>query len=294
MNKLNFLGKLVFFDYQKDNCTLDDEDLFQINRNIVLSRQFKSFKTYYKTTLSFRDNLNVNKSLNSTEYPTKSPSLLSNNTNLTVNLCHNKMNTNEKFFSHSYLNSQLPRLIRMNSYSLFDGLNLIIRLSSLNILDCKTHRLKPVKRKFTLCNFPYVNIFLTQKSPFNDFRKQIQLIGQYSSINDEYQSCYMEKPKDSTVQKKKLSSKIYYITSVFDEPFLMLRKRTPLYKKYSPPHANVKELLGRVLDFDQAEGFCVDLAEKVCSILNITCQFRIVEDGRFGSKNKTTGIWDGK
>ncbi|CAF4809832.1 unnamed protein product, partial [Rotaria socialis] len=46
-------------------------------------------------------------------------------------------------------------------------------------------------------------------------------------------------------------------------------------------------------DFHELEGFCLDLAERVCSILNITCKFRIVHDGGFGSKNATSGTWDG-
>jgi hypothetical protein len=74
----------------------------------------------------------------------------------------------------------------------------------------------------------------------------------------------------------------------------MLRKRTALDGKYNHPQADLKELRGYVFNFDELEGFCVDLAEKVCSILNITCKFRIVQDGAFGSKNVTTGIWNGE
>jgi hypothetical protein len=74
----------------------------------------------------------------------------------------------------------------------------------------------------------------------------------------------------------------------------MLRKRTVLHAKYSQPQADLKELHGHVLEFYELEGFCVDLAEKVCSILNITCKFRIVHDGGFGSQNATTGLWNGE
>jgi hypothetical protein len=74
----------------------------------------------------------------------------------------------------------------------------------------------------------------------------------------------------------------------------MLRKGTNLHEKYSDQQANINELGGRIFSLDEVEGFCVDFAEKICSILNITCQFRIVEDGNFGSKNSSTGDWNGK
>jgi ABC-type amino acid transport substrate-binding protein len=73
----------------------------------------------------------------------------------------------------------------------------------------------------------------------------------------------------------------------------MLRKRTNLHAKYNYPDADLNELRGRIFHFDELEGFCVDLAVEICSILNITCRFRIVEEGNFGSKNSSTGIWNG-
>jgi hypothetical protein len=74
----------------------------------------------------------------------------------------------------------------------------------------------------------------------------------------------------------------------------LLRKGTILQEQYSQSLIDLKQLRGRVFDFNELEGYCVDLAEKVCLILNITCKFRIVQDGSFGSKNATTGIWNGE
>ncbi|CAF0775474.1 unnamed protein product [Rotaria sordida] len=294
MNKFNFTGQLIYFDYQQDDCTLDFQSSQNTYENSLSSTKSIHYKSYYRTTLSFRNNPSSSKSLNSTELIVKNSSLLLNDTNINLNLCHNKINSDDKYFSYSYFNSQLPESVQIYSRTLFDALNLIIRIVISNIVDCKTYRLKQTKKiKLNHCNFPYVNIFSIQKSLLNQFKKPIQLIGRYSTINNDYQSCYIDKNKDLSLTDKSLSSKIYYVTSLFEEPFLMLRKGTVLYTKYSQPQANLKELQGRIFDFHELEGYCVDLAEKVCSMLNITCQFRIVQDGRFGSKNKSTGIWDG-
>ncbi|CAF4262862.1 unnamed protein product [Rotaria socialis] len=294
MAKLNFFGKLVFFDYQNDTCTINYQQSLKFNQNSFALRNLKRYESYYRTTLSFRDNFNSYKLLTSTQVSIEnSSSLLLNDINSKTNQCQNKTNASDKYFSYSYFNSQLPKSLKMNANSIFDGLNFIVRLLTLNIIDCKTYRLKQIKKKFTYCNTAYVNVFSTQKSSLDNIKKQIQLIGRYSTMNDEYQACCLDENENLSSTKKQLSSKIYYITNVFDEPFLMLRKRTPLHQKYSQRQANLNELQGRTFGFDQVEGYCVDLAEKVCSILNITCQFRIAEDGRFGSKNKTTGIWDG-
>jgi hypothetical protein len=143
-------------------------------------------------------------------------------------------------------------------------------------------------------NFSDINIYTTRKSSVNQFMKNFELIGKYSSIQDDYQSCHTIKRKDLSRTQQISPPRIYYITSLFDEPFLMLRKRTALDGKYNQPQADLKELRGHVFDFDELEGFCVDLAEQVCSVLNITCKFRIVHDGGFGSKNATTGRWNGE
>jgi len=290
MNKLNFTGRLIYFDYQEYDCFVDYQQSSNINKNSSLSTYSKRHRSYYRSTLSFRNDPDFSKSINSTHYSTTNLSLLLNDTNITLNSCHNKINKNNEYFSFSYFNSQLSKSSQLYSRTLFDELNLIIRILISNLIDCKTYRLKQMKKKINDCHFADVNIYSTRKSSSNQFKKEIQLIGHYSTINNHYQSCN----KDLSGIGKVLSSKIYYITSLLDEPFLMLRKRTDLDAEYNHPEPNMKELRGRIFSLYELEGFCVDLAKEVCSILNITCQFRIVEDGHFGSKNSSTGIWNGK
>ncbi len=204
------------------------------------------------------------------------------------------MKTNDEYFSFTSLHSQLSKSSQLYSHSLFNILNLIIRILTSNFLDCKTYRFKPMKITNTNhCHYADINIYSTRKSSSNQFKQQIKLIGRYSTMNNHYQSCQLEKMKKLSVVEEPISSKIYYISSLFDEPFLMLSKRTSLHAKYNHPEADLNELRGRIFHFHELEGFCVDLAEQICSILNITCRFRIVEDGNFGSKNSSTGIWDG-
>jgi hypothetical protein len=202
------------------------------------------------------------------------------------------MQTNTEYFSYSYFLSQLPQFYLFNAHRLYDSLNLVVHIFKSNAIDCQTLRLK--SSKIINYNFTDVNIYTTRKSSVNRYVKQFELIGRYSSLHDDYQPCQNDKRKNLLRAQKASQQRVYYITSLFDEPFLMLRKRTALDGKYSEPQADLKELRGHVFNFDELEGFCVDLAEKVCSILNITCKFRIVQDGAFGSKNTTTGIWNGE
>lgn len=291
MRKVNFTGRLIYFGYQQHDCKYDNQQSTNMNENSYSPSKSNHHTSYYRSTLSFRNDQDHYKSLNSTQLI---PSNSSNENDLKLNSCdNNKLDINDEYFSYSYFYSQLSKSYQFNSRSLFDSLNLIIRILRLNLIDCKTLRLKQMTKKLSNSYFAAVNIYTTRKSSSNQLKKQIELVGKYSNSNDEYQSCQTDKRKDLSRIQKSSSSRIYYITSLFDEPFLMLRKRTALHIQFNQPRANFNELRGRVFDFHELEGFCVDLAEKVCSILNITCQFRIVHDGGFGSKNETTGIWNG-
>jgi len=295
MRKVNFTGRLIYFDYQQNDCKLDYQQSSQLNEKSILKS--KHHITYYRSTLSFRsdnDNYNSSKSIQLILTNSSLVSNLSNDNNINLNSCNDKININNEYFSYSYFLTHLSKSYQLNSRNLYDSLNLIINIFNSNLIDCKTLRLKSLKTKQIDSNFADVNIYTTRKSRLNLFKNQIELIGRYSSIYDDYHSCHTDKRKDLLKLSQSSSTRIYYITSVFDEPFLMLRKRTILHEQYSQPQANLKELRGRIFDFDEVEGFCVDLAEKVCSILNITCKFRIVQDGAFGSKNATTGVWNGE
>ncbi|CAF0746219.1 unnamed protein product [Adineta steineri] len=296
MNKLNFTGLLIYFDYQQRDCNMDYKPTINTYDYSRLSTNSKRNTSYYRSTLSFRHDSDSDKLLNSTSSLTKNTSLSllsSNDTNISLNLCDNKININKEYFSYSYFNSKLSKSSQLYARPLFDSLNLIIQILTSNLLDCKTYRLKEIQNETIPCNFADVNVFSTRKSSSNQFKKQIELIGRYSTMNNIYQSCQIDKQKDLTPKEKTLTSKIYYITSLFDEPFLMLRKKTVLHVNYTRVQPDLNELRGQMFNFDEVEGFCVDLAKQVCSVLNITCQFRIVQDGSFGSKNATTGIWNG-
>ena len=284
INKLNFGGQLIYFDYHQRNCTLNH--LKPAN----VSPTYKHHRSYYQPTISLRHYLNAFKSLNSKNASLSNSSLSSNETDAIYKLCHAKLHQNDEYLSYAYFNSQLPN----SSYSLYSTVNLIIRILTSNILHCQTYRLKSLKKKRNLCHFADVNIYSARKTLSNQLEKEIQLIGRYSTIDNHYQSCQMDKSKDVSKMEKSFSSKIYYITSLFDEPFLMLRKRMDFQTRYNQTQPDLKELRGQIFNFNELEGFCVDLAEEVCSILNITCRFRIVQDGAFGSKNSSTGIWSGE
>lgn len=280
---MNFVGRLIYFDYQENNCQFDNH--FRRKRNENYYSQHPSF--YYRSKLSFRSNNDLLKSLDVINNSTTNHSLL-------LNSCHKKIQKNFEYFSYSLLSSQLTKSSQFYSYTLFNSLNFLLQIYFSNNINCKTYRLKQIKNKTNSCQYSDMFIYSTRKSLTNQFKKEIQLIGRYSTKTNSYQSCSIDRSKDSISTNEKIfSSKIYYITSLFDEPFLMLRKGTDLQKKYEQPQANIKELRGWIFNFNELEGYCVELAEKVCSILNITCQFRIVEDGHFGSKNSSTGIWNG-
>ncbi|CAF0977628.1 unnamed protein product [Rotaria sp. Silwood1] len=297
MKTMNFTGRLIYFDYQERDCTFDYQQSSNLNEKTSLSSKSKHHSSYYRSTLSLRSDHDLYNLSNSTQLITNNSSLssnVSNDTDIKLNSCNNKINRNHEYFSYSYFLSQLPKTYQLYSRSLFNSLNLIINILKTNIIDCKTLRINEIEKKSMNLNITDVNIYSIKKSSSNLLKGQIELIGKYSSIHDEYQSCHTNKRKDlSRIQIGSSSSKIYYITSLFDEPFLMLRNRTTYPTNYNELDIDLKKLRGRVFDFHELDGFCLNLAEKVCSILNITCKFRIVQDGGFGSKNPTTGTWDG-
>ena len=300
MKRVNFTGRLIYFDYQKRNCSLDyrQSELNQ-DKSASSASNLQHHSSYYRSTLSFRSDPDQNKADESSastagNRSSSSASNQSDDVDVTVNSCLTKLQFNEEYFSFADFNSRLAKSYQLHARSLFDAVNYILRLLQSNLIDCRTLRLKQTKKKSPSSNFPDVNIYTTKDSNSNPAFKQMNMIGRYSSATDEFQSCQMDKRHDFSLIEKPPSSRIYYITSLFDEPFLMLRKRTNLYTQYSQGQIDLKDLHGRVFEFHELEGFCVELAEKVCSILKITCQFRIVQDGSFGSKNMTTGIWNGQ
>ncbi|CAF0962275.1 unnamed protein product [Adineta ricciae] len=294
MNRLNFTGLLIYFDYQQRDCNLDYPPI--PTTTTTYSSPVPSMKrssSYYRSNLSFRHDSDGERISNPSTNLSLHMSFTSNQTKSMLNLCDSKLNTNKEYFTYSYFTSYLPKSTQLYSRPLFDSINLAIQILTSPLFDCRTYRLKDVPIRPMNCNFADVNVFSTRKSSVNRFRKQIELVGRYSTLTNVYQSCQLNEHKDSTTKKKPLSSKIYYITSLFDEPFLMLRRQAYSNGNYNRTQPNLIELHGQIFSFDELEGYCVDLAREVCSVLNITCLFRIVQDGSFGSKNVTTGMWNG-
>ena len=289
MSEVNFTGRLVYFDYQQRDCTIEYQRSSQLSEKIPSKSRYSS--SYYRSTLSFRTD---HESSNSSQSKSMMNSSLSSNSSdvdpMDLHSCMGKTSRRNEYFSYSSLLTQLSKSYQLYSHHLFFSLNFIIDILKSNLFDCQTQRLKSPPSSFNLAD---VNIYTTRKSTVDQFAKQFELIGRYSSVHNDYQSCQTKKQKDFSGEKL-ISTRIYYITSLFDEPFLMLRKGTELHETYTRPLADLKELRGQVFELEQLEGYCVDLAKEVCSILNITCKFRIVQDGAFGSKNTSTGIWDGK
>lgn len=288
INNLTFTGRLIYFDDQERNCTVDH---LKINEN---SLRRKSRPTFYRSSLSFRNHPFAITSFNSHDFSLLTRPISLNNTNVTINACYTKMKINEEYFPFSTFHLYFPtNFSRLYLQSLFKSLNLIIRIVRSNLLNCKTYRLKSPRINRNQCQFSDINIYSRRGSSTRQYPQSIELMGRYSTMTNQYQSCEEKKSKDFLTEQRTFSSQAYYITTLFDEPFVMLRKGSRLHAKYDHPRADLNELRGEILDFHQLEGFCVDLAEQICTILNITCRFRIVEDGNFGSKNHTTGIWNG-
>lgn len=295
ITKLNFTGRLVYFDYQQRDCTLEHQRTSELNEKST--PKSKHHSSYYRSTLSFRQEHHHYKTANASQLNVNNTSAGSNSSadnDIDLNSCQQKSPTTNEYFSYPYLLSQLSKSYQLYSGHLFSSLNLIVHILNSNLIDCRTLRLKPTTTATIHSNLADVNVYTTRKSTVNHVTKQFDLIGRYSSTHDDYQSCQTDKRKDLSRGEGLASPRVYYITSLFDEPFLMLRKGTSLHEKYSQPQADLKELRGRIFELDQLEGYSVDLAGEVCSILNITCKFRIVQDGGFGSKNTTTGIWNGE
>ena len=68
-----------------------------------------------------------------------------------------------------------------------------------------------------------------------------------------------------------LENKTYIVTSIIEEPFLMLREQPP----------NQPKLTGNA----RFEGYCKDLADLVAAHLNIQYQLKLVTDGKYGGRN---------
>lgn len=61
-----------------------------------------------------------------------------------------------------------------------------------------------------------------------------------------------------------------------EEPYVMFKKSDkPLYGN------------------DRFEGYCIDLLRELSNILGFTYEIRLVEDGKYGAQEESTGQWNG-
>ena len=60
-----------------------------------------------------------------------------------------------------------------------------------------------------------------------------------------------------------------------------------MIKKQEIPGA--PELTGN----DQFHGYCADLAKKIAEFVGFAYQIIPVKDGKYGSRDETTGVWNG-
>ncbi|CAG0923707.1 unnamed protein product [Notodromas monacha] len=61
----------------------------------------------------------------------------------------------------------------------------------------------------------------------------------------------------------------------------------------TPPYVMWKENKDDLVGNDKFEGFCIDLIHEISNILQFNYTFRLVKDGKYGSRDKETGEWNG-
>ncbi|XP_038251601.1 glutamate receptor ionotropic, kainate 2 isoform X2 [Dermochelys coriacea] len=73
-----------------------------------------------------------------------------------------------------------------------------------------------------------------------------------------------------------LSNRSLIVTTILEEPYVMFKKSDkPLYGN------------------DRFEGYCIDLLRELATILGFTYEIRLVEDGKYGAQDDTSGQWNG-
>ncbi|CAF1453624.1 unnamed protein product, partial [Didymodactylos carnosus] len=311
---INFSASITYFDHHyngsKQECTTNSTKYIggqEQHYNTLVKRQEQDQQQqqqyYYYSSLGFRNN--DNPLSNQTEQQNEMIKLdervceqrIKYIDNLQNNILHEKLvtisNLLPKHFDKRFLHDAIKYLI-VSFENLKDCSGKIVTGSMLldiisNINNNTVYKGDTNDVHINKCGQRYLNIidaYITRSSGINE--RQATHIGQYSEKNG-YKSCDYHKKKSTESSYFKHTT--YYITSLFDEPFLMLSKKSGHYSRYN--QKDLKQLQGRIFDMNELEGYCVDLADKVCTILNITCKFRIVHDGNFGSKNGSTGLWDG-
>lgn len=87
----------------------------------------------------------------------------------------------------------------------------------------------------------------------------------------------LKKEKKNQIQNTMLSAWLHQlISSLQEEPYVMFKKSDkPLYGN------------------DRFEGYCIDLLRELSGILGFRYEVRLVEDGKYGALDESTGQWNG-
>ncbi|XP_071662801.1 glutamate receptor ionotropic, kainate 2 isoform X4 [Patagioenas fasciata] len=73
-----------------------------------------------------------------------------------------------------------------------------------------------------------------------------------------------------------LSNRSLIVTTILEEPYVMFKKSDkPLYGN------------------DRFEGYCIDLLRELSTILGFSYEIRLVEDGKYGAQEDSSGQWNG-
>ncbi|KAL2084997.1 hypothetical protein ACEWY4_020515 [Coilia grayii] len=90
-----------------------------------------------------------------------------------------------------------------------------------------------------------------------------------------------------------------FVFSIFLSFFLYLsfsihpRLSLPPPSRQEEPYVMFKKSDKPLYGNDRFEGYCIDLLRELAAILGFNYEVRLVEDGRYGAQDETTGQWNG-
>lgn len=83
-----------------------------------------------------------------------------------------------------------------------------------------------------------------------------------------------------------------YQTFIRHTVFLTIRAQCLLFPQ-EEPYVMFKKSDKPLYGNDRFEGFCIDLLRELAAILGFTYEVRLVEDGKYGAQEESTGQWNG-
>ncbi|XP_074604741.1 glutamate receptor 1-like isoform X2 [Brevipalpus obovatus] len=159
-------------------------------------------------------------------------------------------------------------------------------------IDCKRH--PPISFEHGKEIYRYMQktriIGLTGNISFDDrgFRRDFRMDIVKMSINTVMTKIANWSPKEGMQvmpdkyerkPSEPIANKTFRVTSILDEPFLMLKNKG---REYDPRAGN-----------EQFEGYCKDLADLIAQEMEISYEMRLVSDNKFGGKSNNASSWNG-